>query len=212
MEDTYRSLNTIAQFNDLNQWDEKETWYLCSLYAPAVNLKYNCWINLNEDDLKIIAFRQKAKWLLDMNYGWKWEDWIKAIYDYIVENHLERKWKIPNLKVFKSYNKIQQEDWLDRWYMLTIWIQVWKIFLEDVKDWKLDLFEDYNNYVWKDLWHFTNLTRWKCRFNKKGCEDKNKEQFIDSYSFNPKWNPWTYKCDIDKVLNSFAMETRYLFY
>lgn len=212
MKTIFKSQNKIALFNELNQGANKFSWYWCSLFAPAINLKYNCWITLTLEDLKIIWEKQIKLKLLDPNFGWKWSDGIKAVYNYVIENAEKRNWSIPNLIEFDNSNNIEVLDWIDRWYMVTLGIQVNKSFKADILDGKLDLYQDYNKYKWTDLAHFTNITRWKSRFIWFKSEDFNSEQFIDSYAFNSKWNPWIYKCNIEKVLNSFDMNTKYLFF
>lgn len=210
MKSIYRSLNTIAHFNELNQGLHEYLWYLCTLFAPAVNLKYNCWITLTKEDLMVIAKKQVLKWLLRLDYGWSGEDWVNAIYDFVVENALHRGWKIPNLKVFKRYDK-EQYEWIDRGYMIMIWMWVNESFKSDILDWKLDLFDDYNEYRWTKLKHFTNLTKWKDRFWNK-TKNFNREFFVDSYAYNKKGNKWIYDCNLEKVLETFAYNTRYIFY
>lgn len=203
--------NTIALFNDLNQWDLRLTWFWCSIFAPAINLKYNTGIKLMIEDIIEIWNRQIKRGLLSKKGG-KWEDWVNAVLEYVIENAENRGWEIPNLAVFKIWNKDEISDWIDRGYMVMVWIKVNKTFVKDIKDGIVDLFDDYINYKWEDLAHFTNLTRWKCRFDKNPCWDYNKEQFIDSYAFNKKWNPWTYKCNIKEVLEDIAMPTKYCFF
>jgi len=208
----FESINTIALFNDLNQWAEKLTWYWCTLFAPAINLKYNCWIVLTVEDLTKIWLKQVRLWKLTDKIWWKWIDWINAVYQYVIDNAKTRWWTIPNLIEFHKYDTQELEKWIDRGYMTTIGIKVNKTFIKDAKDGILDMFEDYKNYKWTDLWHFTNITRWKMRFDWTKWSDYNKEQFIDSYAFNKKGNKWTYKCNIKEVLEDIAMPTKYIFY
>ena len=209
----FKSINKIALFNTLNQWAEELTWFWCTLFAPAINLKYNCGIELTIEDLKIIWNRQIARGKLDPDSWGKGSDWVNAIYEYIIENHEEREWKIPNLVKFKQFDTPELMKWIDRGYMAMIWIWVNKAFVKDAMwDGILDLFEDYVNYKWNDLWHFTNITRWKCRFDSDGCSDYWKEQFIDSYAWNKRGNKWIYKCDIKEVIEDIAMTTKYIFY
>jgi len=214
MKTIFRSLNKIALFNSLNQWALKLTWYWCTIFAPAINLKYNCWIKLTINDIMKIGLKQVKLWkLIDKVWG-KWSDWIYVIYDYIVDNADDRWWKIPNLIEFKNTTKDKKEleKWIDRGYMVTIGIKVNKTFIKDARDWDIDLFDDYKDYKWTDLAHFTNITRWKMRFNWTKWSSYNKEQFVDSYAFNKKGNKWIYKCNIKEVLQDIAMPTKYIFY
>jgi len=211
MKQTFKSKNTIALFSSLNQWAEKETVYYCSLFAPAINLKYNCGIELTIEDLKAIGKKQIALWKLDPRIWWTWIDWINAVYNYVVENAEKRKWIIPKLIRFKKSDDLLVKDWLDRWYAIIIWISVNKDFVKDSIDWKLDMFENYLKYKWNDLKHFTNIMRWKARFLEKGG-NYNKEYILDSYAFNKQGKKWDYECNIKEVLEDLTMETKYLFY
>ena len=42
MRTKFKSLNTIALFNDLDQSDESFTRNMCTIYSCAIALKYNC--------------------------------------------------------------------------------------------------------------------------------------------------------------------------
>ena len=211
MKQICKSKNIIALFNDLNQWTEKETAYYCSLFAPAINLKYNLGIELTIEDLKAIGKKQIAIWKLDSKVWWAWLDWINAIYNFVIENAEKRKRTIPNLIRFEKFDDLVLNDWLERWYAVVIWISVNRNFVRDAIDWKLNMFRDYSQYKWIDLKHFTNIMRWKNRLWDK-AEDFNKEFIIDSYAFNKQWKSWNYECDIKEVLEDITMASKYLFY
>lgn len=201
----FNSINDIALFNSLNQWDRKETKNQCTIYGPAINLKYNCWIELTEDDLDIIA--EWLGWL--PNWG-LWIKWVNAVYDYVKEHAKERWWNVPNLATF--YNDDPElMDWVERGYMVMIGIKVNKEFLVDARDWKISNHKDYFKYKWNDVAHFTNIYRWICRWE-DNCSTYWKESFQDSYAFNKKWRSWTYECDIEEVIEDIAMRSKYIFF
>ena len=205
-------VNTLALFNELNQWANKITWYYCSLFAPAINLKYNCWIKLTVEDLIMIWKKQEDLGLLDRKMWGLGSDWINVIYQFVKDNSKKRNWTIPNLKVFKSYQTKELLKFIDKWYMFCLWIWVNKAFIEDKNDNGILDLADYDNYKWELFKHFTNIARWKNRFNGKKTWKYNKEYFIDSYAFNKKGNKWIFECDINEVLEDIAFNTKYIFY
>ena len=212
MKTEFNSRNTIAFFNNLNQGELELTWYWCTIFAPVINLRYNCWIKLTIEDIKKIWNKQIKLWLLTDKFWGKGSDWIKAVYQYVKDNADKRGWKIPNLIELNKYDNEKVLEWADRGYMILLGIKVNKNFPRDVIDWRLDLFEDYFKYKWNDLAHFTNFTKWKDRFLWSKWPKYNQEQFVDSYVFNKRWNKWIYECDMKKVLESFDMDTKYIFY
>lgn len=195
--------NPHMKFHGLNQWDEEITKKMCRYYAPAINLKYNCWILITEDDLKIIAKNDpynkwKKQW---WKVGWYWKDWVEQVYKYVKENAEDRGWKIPNLIEFGSLDRAEMNQWLARWYAISIWIKFNSKFYKDVKDdKKVNNFEDYAEYLWKS-WHFTNIAKW--------IRENAHDMIIDSY-FDRRWS--TYKVNISKLLNKLTMRTKYMFF
>ena len=196
----FNSINTSLQFHNLNQWDETITKQMCTYYAPAINLKYNCWIELTEKDLKTIAKKDAEAgkfWFNKWGYG---KTGVKSVYTYVKENAKKRGWKIPNLVTFWMFETWELNKWLERSYASVVWINVNKNFYLDIQDRNINNFEDYVNYVW-NRGHFTNIAKWL-----KG--DKH-DMIIDSYM--KKWGS-TYRCDIGKLLNKVTMRTKYIFY
>ena len=198
--------NKIALFHDFDQSDEEETRMMCSFYAPAINLKYNCWIQLTEDDLKLIARKQMTLWDFDAVEWGSWSDWVKAVYDYVKENAEGRWWDIPNLATTKTDADL--DKWIELWYAIIIWIKVNSEFYKDaIDDWKLNSFNDYLNYKW-DLWHFTNVARWTGRNTES---ESNWNEFVID-SFFKHFNQATYECEIEEILEDIDMTTKYLFF
>ena len=193
--------NSIRQFHILNQWDEKLQRMMCTFFAPAINLAYNCWIKLKESDLMLIAAEQVDKWEFDYKkwgYGLKWVD---AVYEYIKHHASARWWKIPTLIKFTTWDNEEIKLWRERGFSILIGIKVTKQFLTDAKDWKINEYSDYINYKWTDLAHFTNLI--------KHFDDK--EYINDSYAFNWK-REWLYECNWDEIIEDIVMRSKYLFY
>lgn len=197
----WNKINPHCKFHNLNQWDEELTKMYCTIYAPAINLKYNCDIALTEEDIKYIANKQVQKNLLSHKKGGRGSDWVKAVYDFVKENASERGWKVPNLVTLSPSDTTLLKSFINRGYAVTIWIKVSKNFYLDVADDReLNDFEDYLNYFgW--IWHFTNIAKW--------IKNNPHDMIIDSY-FDRKWS--IYKVDIDKVLAKIAMRTKYVFF
>ena len=206
----FNTLNKIALFWDLNQWDKEWSRYGCTFFASAIGLKYNCWIELNEDDLELIAEKQYNKWKFNYKKGWYGNDWINAVLDFVKEHKNTRGWNVPNLITFKKEDTEKLKEWINRGYMVTIWIWVNKEFPKDARDWKIENYEDYKNYKWYGYKHFTNITKWTWRFTL--WKDKYKDLIVDSYAFNKKDNEWLYECDIDEILEDIAMNTKYILF
>ena len=197
----FNSINQYCKFHNLNQWDEDITKMMCTYFAPAINLKYNCWIELTEKDLKQIALKDFESWKFSYLKWWTGDNWIHSVLNYVIEHSEARKWTIPNLIRFDSLDWVRLKKWLKRWYAIVIWINVNSNFYKDVKDdLTLNNYEDYISYFWK-TGHFTNIAKWT-RANPHDI-------MIDSYM--KKW--WSsYKLNIDKVLWKITMRTKYCFY
>ena len=173
-----KSTNDISLFHSLDQWDEKITKMMCTFYSPVINMKYNCWIVMTEDDIKIIAKRQADKGMFSYTEWGKWLDWIEAVYNYVVENSRERGWKIPNLAIFRKEDEAELLKWYDRGYASVIGIKVSREFYKDARDWVIDI-KDYAGLKGK-IGHFTNITKWIGRWDPE-VMDYGTELFIDSY-------------------------------
>lgn len=209
MKTEFNSRNKIALFHDLCQNDEQWSKWACSFFAPAINLKYNCWIVLTEEDIKIIAKRQNSLGLFSYTKWWYGSNWVKSVYQYVKDNAEERGWEIPNLITFRDEDN-EVLKWINRWYACIIWIWVNREFGSDAIDWKIEKYEDYNKYKWTSFKHFTNLLTFTWRFTKDPSEYK--DYILDSTAFNEKNQEWLYECDVDKVLESFDMPSKYIFF
>jgi hypothetical protein len=199
MEIIRKKLNKSCMFHWVNQWDEKLTKMMCTIYFWFINAKYNWVIKLfTEDNIKEVAKTQFNKWLFSYKNWGKLSDWIKAVFGWLNDN-----WYDCNLWNTKKDSEVK--DWLNRWYAIWLWIYVNKTFYNDKLDWSLDL-EDYNKYK-GTIWHATNLIKWTCRW-KFDCESNWKEMFLGSYFSKGS----TYKCNIDKVLENIDMDTKYCIY
>lgn len=205
-------MNTYCLFNELNQWWERFTWHLCSLYAVAINLKYNCGIVLTKDDIKKIAERQVKLWLLSLTEWWKGLDWINAVNNFLKENK-DRFWELPTLIKFKKDNTEIFNNLKNHWFAIICWIWVNKEFPKDVQDWKLENFNDYKKYKWDYLRHFTNVVKWKDWWKEKPpfWRYYNHEFILDSYAFNTKDREWMYYGDIEKMRQTFIYPSCYAF-
>lgn len=180
--------NKIALFPELNQGDVSNQWYLCSLFAPAIAIKYNFWIVITEDEIDKIAKEQSRKWLLSYTTWGSALQWILAILSY-VNTKYKRKFTFESIKN-NDYIKINQI--LETWYALTLWIKVNHVFINDTKDWKIDETNYFKFTTWKTYWHFLNLVKWKDRFSWSKWPDYNKLMIIDNYAFNKKDRQWIY--------------------
>lgn len=192
-------LNRACLFHDVNQWDEKLTSYMCTIYWMFINAKYN-WVitDFSEDEIIAIAESQAAIWKFDYN---KWAftiDSNKAVLDYFDSKGIE-------YTCLSTTNDTEVIEWVERWYAVGTWIKINSTFLEDKKDWKLDL-EDYSKYIW-GIGHFTNLIQWTAR-GEFTWSDNGKEMFLDSYFTDNS----TYECDIDKVLKELDQNTKYIIF
>lgn len=145
--------NPVKLFNHLNQ---KEDWYRqwCPVYSAIINLKYNCWIELNKTDIDEIIKICKSKGFRSEQAWWYGKPCFTEVYNYAIK-------KYPWI----SYSIIDRNSpnfsyYFDKHYMLTIWIGVNSKWIEDKKDWKIDE-KEYTNLAWNDLNHFTNIMRWE---------------------------------------------------
>jgi len=208
----FKKVNKIAKFPwDINQGDDVKQHYLCTLFAPAIMVRYNCGIEITEKDINKIARIEIANWDINPKSWGSGKNGFYAIYEYIKNNADLRGWKVPKYKILTNSNVVELNDWLDRGYMATIWIAVNRDFPKDAKDWKLDLYKDYANYKWQDIHHFTNIMRWIDRWNSKGS-DYWKEWIVDSYATMDRSRKFMYECDAKEVLEDIAMNTKYIFH
>lgn len=198
MEITWNKPNTIARFHDYDQSDEEWSRMACTFYACAVNLKYNCWIELTEEDIKLIAANQAKKWLFSYTKGWYASDWIKAVYWFVKENAKTRGWVVPNLATTKTDNDL--DELIELGYAVIVWIKVNSNFYPAAKSWELTKLNDYTKYKW-DIWHFTNIAKNRNSWN---------EFVIDSF-FNL-FKQSIYYVDIDELLAELDLSTKYIFF
>ena len=202
--------NEIALFWEINQWDQVNQKYSCTIMAPINAIKYNTWIKLTEVDADIIINEQIRKWLLDPTSWWRWSDWIVAVNNYL-EKNLKKRVKVAHIKS-DNFKKIN--EYLDLWYMITISIKVDWDFIKDVKDWKIDE-KDYIKYKdEKTYWHFTNIFKWKWRFCEwcEKLEDYDRIWIYDSYAFNSKGREWIYWDLSLEELEKISQKYFYLLY
>lgn len=202
--------NKNALFTTLNQGKKKFTHWACPVFAPAINLKYNCNIKLEEKDIDIILKQMQLNWKRDPKKWARWSDWVKYVMNYLKANK-KRLWikKLPKVIRFTNKKPWNLQEYIKKWYAVLIGIWVSKRFVSDARDWKIEDFNDYKNYKWTSLRHFTNLCRWTWRGT--FTEDKHHDFILDSYSFNVKWNEWLYECNWKEVLEDIAYNTKYLF-
>jgi hypothetical protein len=201
----FNKINDIALFHNLNQWDEVWSKMCCTYFGPAANLKYNCWIDISESDIKGIALKKEKEWKFSFKNGWRGSDWIEAILEFVKENALERWYKVPNLAIFKKEDEVELFDWINRGYAAVIWIKVNKEFYKDSRDGSIDI-KDYANLVWW-IGHFNCIAKWISR-GETNTEEHHKDMFIDNYMEKNS----TYKCDIKEVLEDLSMNTKYIFF
>ncbi len=197
----FKQKNKKALFSPVNQGDEKWSKMACTLFAPAINIKYNIWKVISERQISEIAIKQHKKDLFDYEKWGHWRDWVNALLE----------GRDYNLAIFGKNDTKQLLEWIERGYMAIIWIKVNEDFYDDTADWVMNNYTDYAKYKW-NIWHFTNIVKWKCRFDTKWCTDLDKEMIIDSYAFNKRNREWIYKCNIEDVLSSFSMNTKYIIY
>ena len=202
-------INKIALFGDLNQGRRRESWYQCSIYSLAINLQYNCWIRLSEDDLDIIAHEMVKDGVMDLKVGAYMSDASKYVISYITKRQ-KYLW-IDKLPEFKQYSNRTESDKIrelnKNWFSTVILLKVNNDFVKDSRDWKIERFEDYVNYKWR-INHFTNLSRWIWR----GDKSVKKYDFIlDSYSYNEAENSWLYEVDAKEIFEDLLWNNSRLF-
>ncbi len=194
----FRKINDIALFSAVNQWDDEKSRMYCTIYAPFINAKYNCWIQFTEQDIYEVAYRQIQKWLLSESNWGKISDWVYAVLEYLEEKH----WRKFNLTISKSDTEVQ--DWLSRWFAVEIGIKVNSQWFPDLQDGKIDRFQDYVNYRW-DIGHATTIYRWIGRWDEL-ASDYWREGFLTSYVTTK----CTFEADIKEVLEDIEMNTKYI--
>ncbi len=191
-------LNKACLFHDVNQWDEKLTRNMCTIYGMFINAKYNGVIkDFTEEEIITIAKKQSDKWEFDYS---KWAYTIhsnQAVLDYFDSKGIE-------YTCITTKDDSEAYEWIKRGYSVWTWIKVNKEYFNDRKDGALDL-EDYSKYK-GTIWHFTNFIKWTQRGEK--ISDDWKEMCLDSYFTTNS----TYKCDIKKVLKELDQPTKYIIY
>ena len=194
-----KPINKACYFHDVNQWDEEKTRYLCSIYFWFINAKYNWAIkHFTEDDIKEVAQLEVEKGLLDYKKWWVFLDGIKAVHQWLL-----KKWYNCHLWWWQDDN--ETNEWINKWYAVWVWLGVNSRFYKDKLDGQLDNI-NYNKYKW-DIWHSTNIIKWNCRGTME-CSDLWKEYILDSYFVKS----CIYNCNIQKVLEKLAMNTKYIIF
>jgi len=191
-------MNKFKLYNHiLNQWSRKDRLYQCTLYSSAVNLAYNCWIMLSLNDLDTICNKMIFDWKFVENYWAEWRIVTRYILNYIIENSINRNWKIPELKSFTLNKDVVK--YINQEYAIILWISVNKKFTEDVKDWTINGI-NYFSFQWTDLKHYLNI-----------INTNKRDYMIDNYAFNTHKREWIYSCNIKEVLKTIDQRTKYMF-
>lgn len=194
-------INKHATFSVINQWDEEWSRYCCTFFANAINLKYNCGIDIEEDELKWIAEEQFKKGKFDYKF-WGWlVDGANALYDYIKDTNPVK------LTKFYKWDKLFDE-YLNAWYALSVGISVNKEFTKDAVDGKIETYKDYAKYKGKKLRHNCNIIKWIGRWDTSITPV---EYILDSYAFNKKNREWLYECDVNELREDLLMNTVQVF-
>lgn len=212
-------------FHTFNQRKDKKYHYICAIAAAFINITVNCkkthHIDLTREDLDVVINRMHKAWKIQLEkdenwFAWaKWLDWVNYTLFYVKEqvrkwrkNVNWKNWKCPNLAKF--YNEDEEEllKWIDRGYVVLFWFWVNSEFVRDMIDWKIEKYEDYKNYKWERLKHFTNMWKWL-----RSKEKYWQEFILDSYAHNLQWYEWMYwNFDIKEWLEDLAFRTKYIFF
>lgn len=204
--------NEIALFHALNQGDKTFQHNLCTIFWPAINLKYNCWIELTEEDIEHIANIQLKADKINLKKWGRISDWVEAVHKFLCENE-ERFWPAPELLSFKKYEVETLEDVLNKWFSIVWGFAVNRQFSKDAQDGLVDEFQDYFKYKWNDIKHCTNFTLWKDRFSSdkdNRSRDFNKFLINDSYFKHKKH--WIYEVNAKEMIVDLMYPTCYVFY
>ena len=189
--------NTYKLFNhELNQWDAKKQWYMCTFFSAVMNLYYNTWIKLTEQDIEKIADEQAKAGLFDYEKWWRWDLAFNSVLRYLKNNW----YKVP--KLITLFNDADVIEYIRNDYMVATWISVSLKWKKEVEDWVINV-KDYKLLAWKDFKHYLNLIDW--------WGDFKWEYLVDNYFFNSKWRPNLYECDINEVLQDIDQNVKYLF-
>ena len=159
--------NKIALFSWLNQ---KEFIMRCTIFFSFTNAYYNWAFRIPTiEDIKLVGNDLKDEWKLsDKNWAYLIHS-AEAVADYI--------W--CNLITFNKKDE-EFEQFLEKGYMIGIWISVNKDFYDDYKDGEIERYQDYINYQGDAFKHALNIYRWKGRFAEK-VWDLNNEEIYDNY-------------------------------
>lgn len=196
--------NPYHLFHHINQADEETSRYMCTYYSMIINLSFNCWIKITEEEVQKIAIKQAELWKFDMKWWGMIIDAMDAIIEFM-ESDKERFPKVPYKLVFHKTNA-KFDEYLDAGYALTSWIAVNRAFVDDIfYDWKLDDFKDYKNYAW-DLKHATTFLKWVI----KDTRDYWKEYNLDSYFKHKNWQ-WLREIDLKEAKEDIYQNWAYLF-
>ncbi len=145
-------------FETFHDSNEQKTKILSYHFAAAMNLKYNCGIHLDGEDLENIIKAQINKWVFDPKRGWNLRNSFNEILNYIEENKKTRKWEVPKLHKFSSESH-QWEKHFKRWYALMLWFWIKGNFYWELCSWKLDEFIHYNQHFWSSNKHLLNVVK-----------------------------------------------------
>lgn len=212
-------------FHSFNQRKHKKYYYCCAVFAPIINITMNCKrthnIDFTRNDIDVICDRMEKAWKLiryknEKWFAWaEWLDWINYTYSYLKEQVAKwrkssswKKWKTPNLSTYYDDDDEKLKKQRDCWYVYIFWMWVNKDFVEDMIDWKLERFEDYKNYKWDKLKHFTNWAIWQ------RSKEKYWEEFIcDSYAHNKHWFERIYwNFNLKEALEDILFRSKYIFH
>ena len=188
-------------FNHLNQAENPLSRMYCTIYSAAINLKYNTWIELDQEDIMFIADECIKNWTLDVKKGWSLKANFLAVFEYVRYNN-----KKLDYKIFSTKDK-DLDIYLDEWFMVEVGISVNKAYLHDAEDdWVINDHMDYKKYTeGKRYNHATSLLKWN-----QWSEYQWKYFIFDSYFDKHKFN--LYEVNKDEMVEDIMLNNNYLFF